>query len=102
MTYLQELAANTLKIDRSFVTRLTSSKDSLNIVRAIVDLAHDLGMDVVAEGIETAEQAAALVSLGCEFGQGYLYASPLSAEAASQLIADGESVDVQPLVVVRS
>jgi diguanylate cyclase (GGDEF)-like protein/PAS domain S-box-containing protein len=94
LTYLQELSADTLKIDRSFVSRMLTSEDSLAIVRAIMELAHSLRMDVVAEGIESPEQAAKLQTLGCDFGQGFLYSSPVSAEVATKLIADESSLAV--------
>jgi len=75
-----------LKIDRSFVARLTEGEQSLHIVRTIVDLAGALGMDVVAEGIETREQEGLLRELGCRFGQGFLFSRPVPAEQISRLL----------------
>jgi len=86
LTYLQQFPVDTLKIDRSFVSQIGAAADSLEIVRTIVDLAHNLGMDVTAEGIETAEQMALLGDLGCEYGQGYLFGKPVDAEAAGALL----------------
>jgi EAL domain-containing protein (putative c-di-GMP-specific phosphodiesterase class I) len=66
----------------------------LQIVRAIVDLAHNLHLDVVAEGIETEHQLAVLRTVGCEHGQGFLFAAPLDSAAAHELIIANLSVDV--------
>jgi EAL domain-containing protein (putative c-di-GMP-specific phosphodiesterase class I) len=75
-----------LKIDRSFVGRMTEGDQPLQIVRTIIELARVLGMDVVAEGIETHEQYRLLRQLGCRFGQGFLFARPLSVETITQLL----------------
>jgi len=76
-----------LKIDRSFVSRMAEGAQPLQIVRTIVDLARALGMDVVAEGIETRAQYDLLRQLGCRFGQGYLFARPLPAEEITRMLA---------------
>jgi diguanylate cyclase (GGDEF)-like protein len=86
LSYLHRFPVNTLKVDRSFVSRMTSGDENLEIVRTIVTLARNLGMDVVAEGIETGEQLAQLKALKCEYGQGYLFAKPLDAAAAHDLL----------------
>jgi EAL domain-containing protein (putative c-di-GMP-specific phosphodiesterase class I) len=75
-----------LKIDRSFVSRMTEGEQPLQIVRTIIELARALGMNVVAEGIETREQYELLQQLGCRFGQGFLFARPMTAEAVTQLL----------------
>jgi EAL domain-containing protein (putative c-di-GMP-specific phosphodiesterase class I) len=75
-----------LKIDRSFVGRMTDGEQPLQIVRTIIELARVLGMDVVAEGIETPEQYSLLRELGCRFGQGYLFARPLPADLVTPLL----------------
>ena len=75
-----------LKIDRSFVARITDGEQPLQIVRTIVDLARVLGMNVVAEGIETHEQYALLQQLGCRYGQGFLFARPMPAEDVTKLL----------------
>jgi diguanylate cyclase (GGDEF)-like protein/PAS domain S-box-containing protein len=86
LSYLSTLPITSLKIDRSFVQRLQAgaadSKDT-EVVRAVITLGQALGKTVIAEGIETPEQLAQLRNLGCEFGQGYLLARPLSPEMAA-------------------
>jgi diguanylate cyclase (GGDEF)-like protein/PAS domain S-box-containing protein len=84
LSYLHRFPIDSLKVDRSFVSRI--SEDSSEIVCAIVGLAHTLGMDVVAEGVETAEQAAQLRSLGCEYAQGYYFSRPVDKASAGRLI----------------
>jgi diguanylate cyclase (GGDEF)-like protein len=78
LSYLHQYPVQALKIDRSFIADLTNEGNtgSAAVVRAIIALAGALGMQVIAEGIETEEQHAALVDLGCEYGQGFLYARP--------------------------
>jgi EAL domain-containing protein (putative c-di-GMP-specific phosphodiesterase class I) len=86
LSYLNSFPFDVLKIDRSFIGRMTTGEQPLQIVRTIIELARVLGMDVVAEGIETLEQYQLLRQLGCRFGQGYLFARPMSAEALSGLL----------------
>jgi diguanylate cyclase (GGDEF)-like protein len=87
LSHLQQLPITFLKIDQSFVRRLGTDDDALAIVRTIIALAHQLGRQVIAEGIETAEHLAILRSLGCEYGQGYFFSKPLSPEDAGTLLA---------------
>jgi EAL domain-containing protein (putative c-di-GMP-specific phosphodiesterase class I) len=84
--YLHTFPFDVLKIDRSFVDRMTEGKQPLQIVRTIIELARVLGMDVVAEGIETPEQEALLRQMGCRFGQGFLFSRPVGAEKVSQML----------------
>jgi EAL domain-containing protein (putative c-di-GMP-specific phosphodiesterase class I) len=86
LSYLHAFPIDVLKIDRSFVRRVTEGEQPLQIVRTIIELARVLGMDVVAQGIETREQYLLLRELGCRLGQGYLFARPMSAEAVTQLL----------------
>jgi EAL domain-containing protein (putative c-di-GMP-specific phosphodiesterase class I) len=86
LNHLHSFPFDVLKIDRSFVVRMTEGDQPLQIVRTIIELARVLGLDVVAEGIETREQYRLLRQLGCRFGQGYLFARPMSAEAVTQLL----------------
>jgi diguanylate cyclase (GGDEF)-like protein len=91
LSYLHRLPVDTLKVDRAFVSQMHLTGENFEIVRTITTLAHTLGMDTVAEGVETVEQFATLRELGCEFAQGYLFAPPLNAQAASDLIANQKS-----------
>jgi EAL domain-containing protein (putative c-di-GMP-specific phosphodiesterase class I) len=84
---LQRFPIDTLKIDRSFVTQMMENEENLAIVRTIVALAQNLGMDVVAEGVETEDQLRLLRKLECENGQGYLFSSPLERGQLEQFIA---------------
>jgi EAL domain-containing protein (putative c-di-GMP-specific phosphodiesterase class I) len=86
LSYLHSFPIDVLKIDRSFVGRMTEGDQALQIVRTIIELARVLEIDVVAEGIETAEQYQLLREMGCRFGQGYLFARPLPAEQVSALL----------------
>jgi diguanylate cyclase (GGDEF)-like protein/PAS domain S-box-containing protein len=87
LSYLQRFPIDTLKIDRSFVTQMMENEENLAIVRTIVALAQNLGMDVVAEGVETEEQLKLLRKLDCENGQGYLFSTPLGERQLDQFIA---------------
>ncbi|RIK05195.1 MAG: diguanylate cyclase [Acidobacteria bacterium] len=80
LSYLRLFPVDALKIDRSFIAGLGSERSALPFVRAMVTLAHSLGLGVIAEGVETAEQLDVLQSLGCEEAQGYFFAPPRSAE----------------------
>jgi EAL domain-containing protein (putative c-di-GMP-specific phosphodiesterase class I) len=86
LNHLHTLPFDVLKIDRSFVTRMTEGEQPLQIVRTIVELARVMGMNVVAEGIETQEQYMLLRQLGCRFGQGYLFSRPVPAERISAML----------------
>jgi diguanylate cyclase (GGDEF)-like protein/PAS domain S-box-containing protein len=76
-----------LKIDRSFVTTTSSRRDYAAVIQAIITLARNLGIEVVAEGVETAEQVALLQALDCEFGQGYYFSRPLPPESAESFLS---------------
>jgi diguanylate cyclase (GGDEF)-like protein len=86
LSRLHEFPIDTLKIDRSFISHAELSR--MAIVQTIVTLAHGLGMNVVAEGIETTEQLHKLQLLGCELGQGYLFSKPIDNKTASQLLGN--------------
>lgn len=78
LAQLKQLPVSSLKIDRSFIMDIGSQKESLQIVKAIIAMSHILGLDVVAEGIETQEQSDLLEKMGCEMGQGYLFSRPVT------------------------
>ncbi|MDJ0687268.1 MAG: diguanylate cyclase [Xenococcaceae cyanobacterium MO_188.B32] len=86
LTYLHLFPFDTLKIDRSFISRIEVNSEKLSIVRAIISLAYNLGMDVIAEGIETANQLAQLKVLKCQYGQGYLVSKPIDCYGMEALI----------------
>jgi diguanylate cyclase (GGDEF)-like protein/PAS domain S-box-containing protein len=88
LSYLQRFPIDTLKIDRSFVTQMMENEENLAIVRTIVALAQNLGMDVVAEGVETEDQLKLLKKLECENGQGYLFSTPLGGRQLNEFIAE--------------
>jgi EAL domain-containing protein (putative c-di-GMP-specific phosphodiesterase class I) len=84
LSFLQQYAVDILKIDQSF---MGLGKESVAILRTIVTLAHNLGKQVIAEGVETPGQVALLRSLRCEYGQGYFFSKPIDAKAAGLLLA---------------
>ena len=86
LSYLHRLPIDTLKIDRSFVTRMNEHNENKEIVRTIILLAQNLGKHVIAEGVETKEQIELLRELRCHSGQGYLFSPPLTAEDADTMI----------------
>jgi len=85
-SYLRRLPIDKLKIDKSFVQDVAHSADSRAIVQAIAAMAHRLNLGVVAEGVETEAQAAALRDAGCDQAQGFLYARPLEPDDAARFI----------------
>jgi diguanylate cyclase (GGDEF)-like protein/PAS domain S-box-containing protein len=97
LSNLHRFPINTLKIDRSFITRMVENNENAEIVRTISGLAQNLGMDVVAEGVETIEQLEILRSLGCRYGQGYFFSKPLDAQRAEAFICETYSPTVQVL-----
>jgi diguanylate cyclase (GGDEF)-like protein/PAS domain S-box-containing protein len=99
LSYLQRFPIDTLKIDRSFVTQMMENEENLAIVRTIVALAQNLGMDVVAEGVETEDQLSLLRKLECENGQGVLFSTPLGGRQLDQFIAS-YNVESQPTALV--
>jgi EAL domain-containing protein (putative c-di-GMP-specific phosphodiesterase class I) len=87
LAYLTRFPLNRLKIDRSFVVRMTTDAQSAALVGAIIAMAHALKLRVTAEGVETEEQAARLAELGCDEVQGFWFARPLSLSALRNLLA---------------
>lgn len=88
LAYLRNMVADELKVDRSLVDGITTSKDSRHVLQAIVDLGTGLGMRIVIEGVETEEQSHTIQTMGCVYAQGYLYGKPLAAERALNAILD--------------
>jgi diguanylate cyclase (GGDEF)-like protein/PAS domain S-box-containing protein len=87
LSYLRRLPFDTLKIDRSFINELSAGSDGLDIVKAIVEMARSLRLEVIAEGVEVAEQLCQLRGLGCKYVQGFLFSKPVNAEDAERLYA---------------
>ena len=86
MSYLKRLPADTLKIDRSFVAGLGEDAEDTAIVRMVIDLAHTFGMEVVAEGVESKEQAEQLREMGCDMAQGFYFAEPMPPDETLALL----------------
>ncbi|MBW4655314.1 MAG: EAL domain-containing protein [Kaiparowitsia implicata GSE-PSE-MK54-09C] len=86
MSYLHDLPIDTLKVDRSFVGHMTREGKNYRITETIVQLSNRLGLEAIAEGIETSEQLSFLQQFGCEYGQGYLFSKPIPAESATVLL----------------
>lgn len=89
LTHLVNFPVDAIKIDRSFVERFLTDRPSAAIVEALTDIGRKIGLEIVAEGVETVEQANRLTALGCQYGQGYLFARPLDAAAITQLLRVG-------------
>ena len=87
LSYLAEMTFDKIKIDRSFVRTLLEQPQSAKIVDAIIGLSRSLGVDTVAEGVETEQQAAMLKKLGCSTGQGYLFGRPVPVKELSDRVA---------------
>jgi EAL domain-containing protein (putative c-di-GMP-specific phosphodiesterase class I) len=86
LSYLSQLPFDTMKIDRSFTMQLQGGDCNSAIVKTILDMAHTLGMQVVAEGVEQNEQITHLISMGCEFGQGFFFSKAVSAQEAERMV----------------
>ncbi len=102
LSYLKRFPVDTLKIDKSFVGVLGQGAEGTAIVESVITLAHALGLQVTAEGLETAEQLAQLRVLGCELAQGYYFSVPLPAEAAGALLESGHHSEWGPLANDRN
>jgi EAL domain-containing protein (putative c-di-GMP-specific phosphodiesterase class I) len=94
LAHLRTFRVNTLKIDRSFVEQLGAEGSDGAIVAGVVAMAHALGMDVVAEGVETGEQLRKVMDMDCDNAQGFFFARPLTSEVMGRLLADHLSVAV--------
>jgi EAL domain-containing protein (putative c-di-GMP-specific phosphodiesterase class I) len=91
LSYLKTLPIDVLKIDQTFVRDITVDLNDVAIVKTIVSLAHNLNLKTIAEGVETAEQAAVLFALGCDEMQGYFFSKPLRATDLEFLLSDQKS-----------
>ena len=87
LSYLLKYPCDTLKLDKSLIGQIDGKPRSREIVASTIHMAHQLGMDVVAEGVESLHQVEALLEMGCDYGQGHLFNHPLSKQEADMLIA---------------
>jgi EAL domain-containing protein (putative c-di-GMP-specific phosphodiesterase class I) len=85
--YLSDFPVDILKIDRKFVSKSASQPSAAAIISAVTRLAHDLGLTVIAEGVENQSQADAIAALGCDLAQGYLFARPMCSDAIHELLS---------------
>lgn len=86
LSYLKKLPISKLKIDQSFIRDIPHDEDDVAITKTIIALAHNLKLDVIAEGVETLEQQQFLLDNGCPLAQGYLYSKPVDTESATLLL----------------
>ena len=96
MAYLKKFHVNYLKIDQSFVRDMTTNEDSRTIVETIIMMAHKLGLKVIAEGVETAEQRDWLREATCDFAQGYLFSQAVSAPEFEKLLRQDKLLHTLP------
>ena len=102
LNYLANLPVHALKIDRDFVSQLDLDERKSMIVRSVVALAHNLGLKVIAEGVETPRQLDYLKALKCQYGQGYLFSTPLDSEKATEFIKEWSGLgDGKKLVIAN-
>jgi Amt family ammonium transporter len=94
LSYLHRFPIDVLKVDRSFIRNTSACRDYAAVLHAVVALAHNLGMEVVAEGLEEPSQVALLRAMGCDYGQGFYWSQAVSAEEAGRMVAraDGRAV----------
>jgi diguanylate cyclase (GGDEF)-like protein/PAS domain S-box-containing protein len=92
MSYLRTYPFDVLKIDRSFVSNVTVDPANRELVNASIDMAHGLGLKVIAEGVETEGQLAHLANRGCDYAQGYLFGKPLSSDAVNELTVEEQRI----------
>jgi EAL domain-containing protein (putative c-di-GMP-specific phosphodiesterase class I) len=93
LSYLRRFALDILKIDRSFVSEMLNNSESQEIVKTILSLGSNLGMQVVAEGVETPEQVNLLKSFGCEYAQGYFFSRPIDSAGVARTLVASEAND---------
>lgn len=102
LSYLQDFPIHAVKIDRSFVSRMGDNSNHTEIVRAVITMAHDLGMEAVAEGVETVQQLAQLKALGCNFGQGYLLSRPVDKGSIELLLSESFTLGTTAFIATQA
>jgi FOG: EAL domain len=90
LSYLQHFPISAVKIDKSFIEGIGKGRRGKELIRAIISMTRELGMEAIAEGIETNEQLAEIKSLACGFGQGFLLSRPLDQQSAESMLAKSE------------
>ena len=98
LTYLKKLPVTGMKIDKSFVQHMEQDRDNAIIVRSMIDLGHNLGLKVIAEGVETHASKEMLRQFRCDLGQGYYFSRPVSANEATKVLTASTCVPVQTLL----
>jgi EAL domain-containing protein (putative c-di-GMP-specific phosphodiesterase class I) len=101
LAYLKRLPVDEVKLDKSFVLNMTSDPDDPAIVRSTIELAHNLGLQLVAEGVEDQETLELLASLGCDLAQGFHLARPMSADDLARLVAGDGFAPGHPVLSAR-
>jgi EAL domain-containing protein (putative c-di-GMP-specific phosphodiesterase class I) len=96
LNYIQNFPIHTIKIDKSFVEAIGLTEKNLGLVQTIVLMAHELGMDAIAEGVETNDQLQTLKQMGCNYGQGFLISRPLDGETVTKWLKKGQDQDQEP------
>lgn len=94
LSYLKHFPVNTLKIDRCFIQDVTTDRHDATISLAIIDLAHSLSLQVIAEGVETLEQSQFLQANGCDQIQGYFFSPPLPSSEFEKMLIDGKYLNI--------
>jgi EAL domain-containing protein (putative c-di-GMP-specific phosphodiesterase class I) len=94
LSYLHYFPINTLKIDQSFIREMHKNESTMELVKSIISLGNNLKMTIVAEGVETLEEAKVLKILGCQLAQGYYFAKPMPEKDVTELVASWEAVDL--------
>jgi EAL domain-containing protein (putative c-di-GMP-specific phosphodiesterase class I) len=102
LSYLKRFPIDVLKIDRSFIRDITSDESNANIVAAIIGMGGSLGMDIIAEGVETDAQCEFLRQRGCRLMQGYLFARPMTAEALTALLMGVPGAGARPVMLAAA
>ena len=97
LSYLKRFAIDKLKIDQSFIRDIPASADSITIVSAIIAMAKELGINVLAEGVETEEQLSFLRKKGCNYIQGYYFSKPVDVSAFTQLLLSSRETASHPI-----
>ena len=96
LSYIAKLPVNVLKIDRAFIINMSTNPDDFTIVSTIISLAHSLHLQVIAEGVETHEQASLLRALKCDEMQGYLFSPGVASDKVEELLRQKKSLSTQP------